>query len=733
MSIRYLSEYKLFKIDTVNTTYILSITDTEGFIGHVYYGKLISDDDVNYLLRTSYNKWLPSQLPSERNNFMDMFPFEFAGSNTGDFRESSIEIEDINGNRSVNFTYDRYEIIKEGFNRNHEDLMPSLYNKSETLVIFASDKVLGLNLKLYYSIFDKEDAIVRRSELINNSNNSIYLTKLLSMNIDMDNDDYDMITLHGNWGRERKIERYKINPGKHLVSSIRGRSSHQENPFTAIVQKNADQTQGDAYGFNLVYSGNFMSQIEVTQFGDLRFCMGINPKNFKFLLETNETFISPEAVLVYSPNGIGGMSRVFHNLYRNHLIAPNFAYTKRPLLINNWEATYFDFDDEKIISIAKKAKEIGLDMLVLDDGWFGTRSDPNTSLGDWFVNESKLKGGLTSLVAKINEIGLDFGLWFEPEMVSPVSMLNSMHPDWAIKISDREPCLARNQMVLDLSNPEVREYIFDSIATILRSCNIKYIKWDMNRQLTDLSSSFLPKERMGELSHRYVLGVYEIQGKLLKEFPYLFIENCSSGGARFDPAMLYYSPQIWTSDDTEAIERLSIQEGTAICYPLSSISCHIAASPNHVVRRETPMNTRARVASFGVLGCELDITQLSSDDINLLKAELEDYNSISDLILKGDYYRISSFNDNNTHDSWMIVSKDKREAVFTFVQVVARHNNREFRIRLNGLDPNCLYRIESELFSESMTLHGNVLMNAGIIIPYAGKDYVAYQFKIKAV
>lgn len=733
MSIKFLSEYKLFKIDTLNTTYVLSVTDKEGFLGHVYYGKLISDDDVNYLLRTSYNKWLPSQLPSERNNFMDMFPFEFPGSNTGDFRESSIEIEDVNGNRSVNFTYDGYEIIHDGFNRDHKDLMPSLYNKSETLVIMASDKSLHLSLKLFYSIFEDNDAIIRSAKVINEADSSIYLNKLLSMNIDMDNNDFDMITLHGNWGRERRIERYKVNPGTHKISSVRGRSSHQENPFMALVQKNADSNIGEAWGFNLVYSGNFMSQVEVTQFGDLRICMGINPKNFKILLKSNEFFQSPEAVMVYSDSGIGKMSRIFHDLYRNHLICPNFAYSKRPLLINNWEATYFDFDDEKILSIASKAKELGLDMLVLDDGWFGARNDPNTSLGDWFVNDEKLKGGLPALVERINALGLDFGLWFEPEMVSPVSILNSLHPEWAIRIPDREPCLARNQLVLDLSNPEVRDYIFNSISSVLRSCNIRYIKWDMNRQLTDLSSSYLPKERMGELSHRYVLGVYEIQGRLIREFPYLFIENCSSGGARFDPAMLYYSPQIWTSDDTDAIERLSIQEGTAICYPLSSISCHIAASPNHVVRRETPMNTRAKVASFGILGLELDITQLEDNEIKILKTELDDYKSISNLILNGDYYRISSFNDNNTHDSWMVISKDKRQAVFTFVQVVARHNNREFKIKLTGLNPNSLYRIESELFSEPLMLHGNVLLNAGLVIPYAGKDYVTYQFKLTEV
>lgn len=733
MSIRYLSEYKLFKIDTLRTSYIISITDTEGFIAHVYYGKLISDDDTNYLLRTYDNHWLPSELPQERLNFMNMFPFEFCGDNTGDFRENSIEIEDCNGNNAVLFTYDGYEIIKNGFNRNHEDLMPSLYNKSETLVIYASDKVLGIKLKLYYSIFDDNDAIVRSAEIVNTSDAPIYLNKMYSVCIDMENYDYDMISLHGNWGRERKIERYRIPAGEHRISSTRGRSSHQANPFVAILDSNADQNRGDVYGFNLVYSGNFTAVSEITQFGELRYSMGINPHNFRYHLDVNESFSAPEVVLVYSDCGIGGMSRTYHDLYRKHLINPDFVFKKRPLLINNWEATYFDFDDEKILSIARKAKSIGLDMIVMDDGWFGTRNDPNTSLGDWFVNENKIKCGLPELVRRINDIGLDFGLWFEPEMVSPVSMLNSMHPDWAIKIEGREPALERNQLVLDLSNPEVREYIFNSIKNIISSCNIKYIKWDMNRQLTDLGSSYLDKEHIGELSHRFVMGVYEIQGRLLKEFPYLFIENCSSGGARFDPAMLYYSPQIWASDDTDAIERLSIQEGTALCYPLSTISCHVAVSPNEVVGRCTPMYTRSKVASFGTFGCELDITKLNDIELAELKEHIEDYKNISDLVLSGDYYRISSYNDNQTHDSWMIISKDKQKAVFTLVQVAARHNNRELKIRLKGLNPDYLYKISSPLYKEDILLHGNVLMNAGLVIPYARKDFLTREFILNAV
>lgn len=712
MNIQYIEEDAIFKIDTCNTSYIMAVVDEEKFLGHVYYGEKIADANVNHLLRLEENPFVPSKNNRDRSSFLDSFPTEYAGNNVGDYRESAIEVVDSNGNRAVALFYKSHAIYK---GKKKLEGLPATFGKDNecmTLEVHLEDVVLGLEVILYYSIFEDSDAIARSVTVCNHGKETILLTKVISACLDMDDEEYRMLTLHGSWARERQMEYRDIGHGKQSVGSTRGESSHQEHPFVGLVQRNATQESGNVYGFHFVYSGNFIAQVEKNQYDMLRITMGIHPDNFAFEILPEEKFIAPEVILTFSANGLGGMTRIYHDLYRNHLIRSPYKNKKRPILINNWEATYFDFDTEKLIAIAKEAKAYGIEMLVMDDGWFGYRNDDNTSLGDWQVNEDKITGGLKNLVDKVNEIGLKFGIWFEPEMISPDSNLYREHPEWAIAIPDREPCRSRNQYVLDLSRPEVVNYVYECIAKILRSANIEYVKWDMNRQLTDIGSSNLPAGRQGELMHRYVLAVYELQERLITEFPDLLLENCSGGGARFDPGMLYYSPQIWCSDDTDSVERLVIQEGTSLLYPLSTIGAHVSDCPNHTVGRVTPFETRGHVALAGTFGYELDITKISTEDREQIPKQIAMYHKYNDLIREGDYYRIASFRENHYFDCYEVVSKDKTEALITYVQVRNRANVHSQKLHIPGLAADKLYQIEGMEGS----FYGDTLWKAGIIM-----------------
>lgn len=712
MNIQFDAEKKVFKLDTANTSYVIALVDEENFIGHAYYGAKISDTDVSYLMRTAEPPFVPSKNNRDRSSFFDAFPMEYPGNGVGDYRESAVEVLDDNCHTAVNFCYTGHKIYH---GKPALAGMPATFAPEEkcmTLELFAEDPVLKLKAVFLYSIFDDVDAVVRSVRITNKGEKPLHLTKVMSASIDMDAKDFQMLTLHGSWARERQMDLRDIGYGRQSVSSSRGESSHQEHPFVALVSETATEEQGEVYGFHFVYSGNFLAQVEKTQFDSLRVMMGINPKDFCWKLASGETFVAPEVVLNYSAAGMGTMTRNFHDLYRNHLIRSPYKDKKRPILINNWEATYFDFNTEKLLSIAKEAKKCGIEMLVMDDGWFGHRSDDNTSLGDWKVNEQKLNGGLKYLVDEVNKIGLKFGIWFEPEMISPDSDLYRAHPDWAIALPERTPCRSRNQFVLDLSRPEVVDYVYEAVASILRSANIAYVKWDMNRQLTDLGSVYLDKDRQGELCHRYVLAVYELQARLMKEFPDLLLENCSGGGARFDPGMLYYSPQIWCSDDTDAIERLKIQEGTALIYPLSTMGAHVSDCPNHTVGRVTPFATRGNVALAGTFGYELDITKIPAEDREQIPKQVELYHKYNDLVRGGDYYRIASYAKNHAYDCYEVVAKDKSEALITFVQVLNRPNYHSRRIQIPGLDPKKRYRNEES----GEIYYGDTLANAGINI-----------------
>ncbi|MDO5407174.1 MAG: alpha-galactosidase [Eubacteriales bacterium] len=721
MGIEYLEKEQLFRLTTPNTEYVIGITDGI-YIGHVYYGKRLGDARCGYLMRTGEHPFTPAQKKREKCSFADTYPWEYSTWGVGDYRESSLNVRTESGYRGCELHYEGYQIIqgKPGLPG-----LPATFcgegeqGGGQTLELYAQDPVTGLHVTLRYSVFEDSDALMRSVSCSNRGSQTLYLEKVLSACLDMDCGDWDTLTLHGSWAREHIMDRRELTLGKYLAASARGESGHQVQPFMAVLDRNADQEHGEVYGMHFVYSGNFMAMAEKTQFGALRMVMGINPEGFEWVLEPGADFDAPEVVCVYSDEGLGKMTRTLHDLYRNHLIRSPYLHQKRPILINNWEATYFDFNTEKLLQIAAEAKKRGIEMLVMDDGWFGKRSSDEGSLGDWVVNEEKLPGGLAYLADRLTEMGMKFGIWFEPEMISPDSDLYRKHPEWAVQHPGRELTQSRAQYILDLSRPEVVDYVYESVASILRSANISYVKWDMNRQFTDVGSLYLDGTHQGELFHRYVLGVYRLQERLTAEFPDLLLENCASGGARFDPGMLYYSPQIWCSDDTDAVERLAIQEGTALLYPLSTIGAHVSDCPNHAVGRNTPFQTRGYVALAGTFGYELDITKISPEDQAEVEKQVRLYHRYQPLMREGDYYRLASWKENGTWDCWEVVSKDRSEALVTLIQVLAEPNYHSRRLKIAGLEPDGTYELEGT----GQVYSGRLLMYGGLLVERTWGDY----------
>ena len=719
MGIYYNEKSQSFNICAKDTSYILAVAPC-GYLAHVYFGKRLPDEDLTYLLRLDESPFTPLTNDRDRASYLDTLPMEYPTFGTGDYRDCALKITDENGCSTCNLEYVSHKIYG---GKPRLTGLPATFadeNEASTLEIECVDKAVGLRVTLLYTAFEDLDVITRSVKFKNCGEKPVTLTKALSACVEFDDCNFDMITLNGSWARERQVERAPLHHGKQLIDSMRGESSHQNNPFVALVSHSADEDSGEAYGFGFVYSGNFIAQAEVTQHKKTRFIMGINHADFSWLLESGEEFIAPEVVMVYSCSGIGKMSRTFHDLYRQHLIRGQYKDKRRPVLINNWEATYFDFNTEKLISIADEASKLGIEMLVMDDGWFGHRDSDNSSLGDWFVYEKKINGGLKHLVDEVNKRGMKFGIWFEPEMVSPDSDLFKAHPDWAIQVKGRPLTLCREQYVLDYSRKEVRDYIYSLMRNILDNANIEYIKWDMNRQITEAGSAALPKERQKELWHRYVLGVYDLMERLTTDYPYILLENCSGGGARFDAGMLYYSPQIWCSDDTDAIERLKIQYGTSLCYPCSAMGAHVSDCPNHTVGRNTPFETRGNVALVGTFGYELDVTRIPQQDRDMIPRQIETFNKYNSLVRTGDHYRIGNMFKDNTWDAWMFTAKDKSEALLEFVQVLGRPNERSRRIKLKGLDENAYYYEES---APDVKISGVALMNAGINISNLWGDY----------
>ena len=711
MGIYYNQEERVFRLDTPGSTYLISIVDEEGFLCHTYYGRRIPDDNMGYLLR------LPAGGVDFRNNgrqadLMGRLPVEYPGHGLGDFRESCLQAETPEGYRSCGLTYLSHKIYS---GKPALPGLPATYGGEgdcATLELRCHDRYLDLEVSLLYTAFEKLDVICRSARIENRGGKPVTLTAALSACLDMDNKDFDLITLHGSWAYERMVSRRPVAWGRQGAGSLQGISSAEEHPFLALAEHTATQDQGQVYAMHLVYSGNFLAQVEMSQQEQLRAVIGIHPRDFAWRLAPGESFQTPEAVLAYSCTGLDGMTHALHDLYRSHLTRGPWKDKPRPSLVNNWEATYFKFDTEKLLDIARTAAGRGIEMLVLDDGWFGCRDTDTNSLGDWVVNEKKLPGGLKYLADEVNKLGMKFGLWVEPEMVCPDSNLFRAHPDYALQIPGRPPMLSRTQLVLDLSRKEVRDCIYDQLRKVLSSANIEYVKWDMNRPLTDVASFCLEGERQGELFHRYVLGVYELQERMLTDFPHLLLENCASGGGRFDPGMLYYSPQIWTSDNTDAVDRLRIQEGTALIYPLSTMGAHVAACPSHTNGRVTPFATRGLVSLPGCFGYELDLTKLTEEELDMIPGQLENYRKYSPVFHGGDYYRLASYGENGEYDALMSVSKDKRTAVLDYVHVMSRQRRRSVLLPLRGLDEETLYRSSEtgEVRSGAGWMYGGMVM-----------------------
>ena len=660
---------------------------------------------------------------------LEAIPQEYPGYGSTDLRSPSIELQFADGTTATDFRYDSHNIY---LGKNKLNGLPSTYVEDEkeatTLELILVDSLKNVKLILSYSVFEEFDAITRSVKIINESSDEVKITRILSANIDFRDSDYELIQLSGAWARERHIVRSKIRSGSQSIESRRGSSSHAQNPFMALVRKDTTEQNGDAYGFSLVYSGNFLANVEVDMYDNARAQIGINPFDFTWILEEGEEFTAPEAVLVYSNEGLTGMSHIYNCLYGKRLCRGEYRDKIRPILINNWEATYFDFNEIKIKEIAKEAKNLGMELFVLDDGWFGKRDDDNSSLGDWFVNEDKLKGGLNKLATEINEMGLQFGLWFEPEMVSPISELYKEHPDWCLHIPGRNRSEARRQLILDFSREDVCNYIIEKISEVLSSAPISYVKWDMNRNMSEIGSAKLPANRQREVAHRYMLGLYKVLEEITTRFPHVLFESCSGGGGRFDPGMLYYMPQTWTSDNTDAIERLKIQFGTSMVYPNASIGCHVSAVPNHQVDRITPIETRGVVAMSGNFGYELDITKLPECEKEIIKEQVKLYKEIRETIQFGKYYRLSSPFENNDA-AWMYISKDCEEIIVSFVRTLAKPNPKFVSLKLVGLDENSDY----EILGENLIVGGDELMNIGLNVPELKGDYQAKMWRLKKV
>ena len=721
MAIVFHKESRCFHLYNNEVSYIIRIMENEQ-LEQLYYGKRIHDrEDFTYFHEECMRSQMSINVPEPGILSMQYTKQEFPTYGTGDYRSPALTIVQENGSRIVNFTYASHEI----YNGKKDILpLPATYveneDEAQTLEVTLHDAVMDTDLILSYTIYEEYPVLTRNAKICHKGSEKIVLDKIMSASVEFNDMDYEMVQLSGGWARERYVKNRKLEMGIQSIQSLNGTcSGAEQNPFLALKRPHTTENQGEVYGFSLVYSGNHLGQVEVSTFDMTRVMMGINPEDFSWELTQGESFQTPEVVMVYSDQGLNKMSQTYHRIYRKRLMHGTWRDQARPILLNNWEATYFDFNTEKLLSIAKKAAELGIEMLVMDDGWFGHRNDDSTSLGDWYVNEEKLNGGLKHLVDEVNKLGLKFGIWFEPEMISPDSKLYEAHPDWAIQIPGREGSLCRNQYVLDLTRKEVRDYAYESVASVLRSANIEYVKWDMNRQLSDIGSYGLPADRQGELYHRYVLAVYEMQERLVTEFPHLLLENCSGGGARFDPGMLYYSPQIWCSDDTDAVERLKIQESTAMIYPLSTMGAHVSDCPNHTVGRVTPFETRGHVALAGTFGYELDITKIPEEDRQMIPKQVAMYHKYNDLVRSGDYYRIASYQENHYFDCYEVVSKDKSEALVTFVQVINRPNYKSRRITLKGLDPQKNYCLEGE----DTVYAGDTLMYAGILIQNPWGDF----------
>ncbi len=715
MSIHVNEEHKLFHLQTAKTSYIFKILEN-GNAGQLYYGPQIPVKKDYPNLASREERDCTNTLTVDQSDFqLELIKQEYAGLGKGDYRYPAYQITYPNGSRTSEFEYTGYEVA-DGKERLKN--MPSAFDDqgddSQTLTVTFKDELANLVLQLHYTVFEKEDVIVRSATFINRGQEAVTLDRALSLQLDLPDHDYDMLQFSGSWARERHLIRTPLRSGIQSIGSLRVASSHQQNPFFALARPHTDNHQGAAFGFNFIYSGNFIDSVEVDQFDTTRVLVGINPDDFGWKLANGESFQTPEAVMTYTSDGLNRMSQQLGAFYQDHLINQHFAHQDRPILINNWEATFMDFNEAKLMKIVEQADKLGIEMFVLDDGWFGHRDDDKSSLGDWFVDQKKFSNGISGFADRVHDQGMKFGLWFEPEMISVDSKLYEKHPDWMIATPGRQGTPARNQYVLDMTRQEVVDYLFGHMSAIIKQTKLDYIKWDMNRNITEMYGAKLPADQQLEFPHRYILGVYQLYARLTEAFPKVLFESCASGGGRFDLGMMYYAPQAWCSDDTDAVERIKIQDGTSYGYTQNMWGAHVSAVPNDQVGRLTSLDTRAAVAYFGDFGYELDITKMAADELATIKKQVAFYKQYRHLFQFGKFYRLDNPDTNNDNVyGWQVVNEDRSEAILARFQILNGANPAYIRVYFAGLDPEVTYTVNDgqERFS------GAELMNAGYFVP----------------
>ena len=743
MAIYYDEDAKVFTLQTRHSTYQSGI-GKYGYLLHLYYGAKVEGEDMSYLIYKDdrgfsgnpYEAYMEEEQAflagvkpdAIRSYSMDTYPQEYSTFGSGDFRSSCLAVRFADGSQTTELRYRSHRIYRGKYALPGLPAMWGDETEWDTLEITLQDPYSGLETVLLYGVLEAYDIITRAACIVNRSTEPVDLERALSMCLEHPDANLDFISFYGRHNMERQLHRCPLRHGRQSVGSVRGTSSHHYNPFIILCEPGANEDYGGCYGMSFVYSGNFLAEIELDQINQTRCVMGIHPEGFCWRLDPEESFTAPEVVLSYSPAGLTALSQNYHQAYRSHLIASRWSRERRPVLINNWEATKFDFNDQKLLAIAREAKDLGIEMLVMDDGWFGNRDYDRRGLGDWFVNEKKFSNGLTALIDSVNELGMKFGIWVEPEMVNEDSELFRKHPDWCLGAPWRKGVYSRGQRVLDLSRTEVRDYLFDAIGAVLDSGNIEYVKWDMNRSLTDVWSAKLTPERQGEAGHRYVLGLYELMERFKQKYPNILFESCSGGGGRFDAGMLYYMPQIWCSDNTDAIDRIRIQYGTSFGYPINAVGAHVSVVPNQQTGRVTPLAARGAVAMAGTFGYELDITQMTDAEKQCVKEQVADFKRYYEVIQYGRYYRLTDPEERKDIAAWSFVSEDQARALIFVVVLHAQANAPALRFKAKGLQPDRIYSVSGL----NLQVSGAALMHGGLVLPKKKGDYISFTFEVEA-
>lgn len=715
MAIIYNPNKRIFTLHTKHSTYQMQV-DSLGYLLHLYYGAK-NNSSMEYVLTYADRGFSgnPYAAGADRTYSLDALPQEFPTLGTGDYRNIALDIKNSRGIESTNLLYKKHEIRKGKYALPGLPAVWADEAEAQTLEIVLADENAGMEVHLLYGVLEEVDVITRSAVIRNIGTETVTIEKAAAACLDFVSGNYDVIRFYGKHAFERNVERTVLGHGTIAFGSRRGTSSHQYNPAVILAEQGTTEEAGNCYGMLMVYSGNFFCEAERDQYNQTRLLMGLNDELFSYPLAAGDTFTVPEVILSYSQNGLSALSQQYHNCIRNHVCRSKYVHMSRPVLINSWEAAYFDFTGETIVNLAKEAASLGIDMVVMDDGWFGKRDDDNSSLGDWYVNEKKLGGSLSELIRRVHEQGVKFGIWIEPEMVNEDSDLYRAHPDWAIQIPGRKPIRSRNQLLLDFSRKEVRDQVFEQICAVLDQGEIDYVKWDMNRSMADVYA--------GNLTYDYVLGVYDFMERLTSRYPDMLLEGCSGGGGRFDAGMLYYSPQIWCSDNTDAINRTRIQYGTSFFYPVSAVGAHVSAVPNHQTSRVTSFHTRGVTAMAGTFGYELNPALLSDEEKQQVREQIASYKKYERLINEGTYWRLSD----PIHDeiaAWMSVSKEQDRALVSVVRLMAEANQAAVYVRLRGLKPKAVYLEEYS----GKQYSGAALMHTGIVLPFFTHEYEAYQF-----